>query len=321
MEHALRSADTRPAPPSPWHIADVNGSRVEYFARGEGEPVVFLHGWGLTPRTYSRAISGLVSAGVRIIAPSLPGFGGSDPLDGEISMPAYAERVAALIDHLGFEHPVFLMGHSLGGGVALQLAFDRPDLVRSLTLLNTVGGSPPPEVDGPRPRRFSAMTSRPWWQWALALAVEVDPRSVRQLRPTAVRRLVSGALRDFVPNALRRPLPMIRSARLALGADLAEKAQALIDDGLPVLFIWGDRDRLITPGAFSSIASSLPPETVRGRHGWLLTAPDDFAELLRNALVVHAMLERRSRGQTGQAPSGGTLVDFIPVERRRRVRR
>ncbi len=303
-----------------WHCADLDGDLVEYVECGEGEPVVFLHGWGLTPRTYTDALSRLVTAGVRIIAPSLPGFGASTPLPGELTMPAYADRIAALLDHLDLPHPVFLMGHSLGGGVALQLASDRPDLVRSLTLLNTVGGSPPAEVATARPRRFAAMTSRPWWQWALAVAVEVDPRSVRELHPRAVQRLVVGAVRDFVPCAVRHPLSMMRSARLALGADLAEEAQALIDDGLPVLFIWGDRDRLITPGAFSSVTAALPPETVKGRHGWLLTAPDDFAELLRNALVVHAMLERRQRGQSTPPPRQGSLAAFIPPERRRRAR-
>ncbi|HVF20003.1 MAG TPA: alpha/beta fold hydrolase [Mycobacteriales bacterium] len=304
-----------------WRCAHVDGAVVEYFECGAGEPVVFLHGWGLTPRTYTDAITRLVSAGVRIIAPSLPGFGASTPLTGDLTMSAYAGRIAALLDHLDLDHPVFLMGHSLGGGVALQLASERPDLVRSLTLLNTVGGSPPPDVATTRSRRFAAMTSRPWWQWALAVAVEVDPRSVRELRPRGVHRLVVGALRDFVPSAVRHPLSMVRSARLALGADLAEVAQALIDDGVPVLFIWGDRDRLMTPGAFSAVTASLPPETVKGRHGWLLTAPEAFAELLRNALVVHAMLERLQRGQAVGAPRTASIAEFIPAERRRRTRR
>ena len=309
---------TRTAPR--WRCLDVDGDRMEYLEIGEGDPLVFLHGWGLTPRSYGTAITGLVSAGVRVIAPSLPGFGGSAPLLGDVTMPAYATRVAGLLDRLGLDRPVFLMGHSLGGGIALQLAHDRPDLVRSLTLLNTVGGSPGPDAESPAPRRFAALTSRPWWQWALAVAVEVDPRNIRQLRPTGIRRLLVGLTRDFVPNAVRRPGPMVRSARLALGANLVQHAQGLVDGGLPVLFIWSDRDRLVTPGALASIAASLPPETVRGRHAWLLTSPDDFAELLRNALVVHAMLERRRRGQVTTPPDGQPLARFIPHERRRRAR-
>ena len=316
----MKSAVQAGAAPQ-WHCVDLDGAALEYVECGEGDPVVFLHGWGLSPRSYGRALSGLRSAGVRVIAPSLPGFGGSTPLDGDVSMSAYADRVSALLDRLALDRPVFLIGHSLGGGVALQLAFDRPDLVRSLTLLNTVGGSPPPRDDPAPRRRRIGLTSRPWWRWAVGAAVEADPRAIRELRPTAVRRLVLGVVRDFVPNAVRHPMPMLRSAQLALGADLAAQAQALVDEGLSVLFIWGDRDRLITPGAFAAIEAALPAETVSGRHAWLLTAPDDFAELLRNALVVHAMLERRRRGADPTPPKTGSLAGFIPAERRRRARR
>jgi hypothetical protein len=101
-------------------------------------------------------------------------------------------------------------------------------------------------------------------------------------------------LRAFVPNVLRKPLTLALTARLALSASLAEQAQALVARGLPVLFVWGDADRLIAP-ASSARPGSLPAEVVRGRHGWLMTEPEEFATLLRNALVVHAMLERAAR--------------------------
>ncbi len=59
-----------------------------------------------------------------------------------------------------------------------------------------------------------------------------------------------------------------------------------------MLFVWGDDDRLIAPGALAGVVAQLPAQVVHGRHGWLLTEPAAFAELVRNALVVHAMLER-----------------------------
>ena len=315
------SSSPRTAPIVRWDVAVVDGKRVEYMECGAGDPLVFLHGWGLTPRTYGAAITGLTSAGVRLISPCLPGFGGSSALPlGAMTMADYAARVAGLLEVIGIDRPSFVMGHSFGGGVALRLASDRPDLVRSLTLINSVGGSPAPPTDAPPTGRFVAMTSRPWWRWALALVAEADPRYALQLRPADLRRLVSGVVRDFVPNALRRPLPMVRSALLALEADLAVEAQSLIDGGLPVLFVWGDRDRLITPGAFSAIQGEMSPEIVRGRHGWLLTSPEEFTALLRNALVVHAMLERQRRGQAVSLPAGMSLADFIPAERRHRSR-
>jgi hypothetical protein len=63
----------------------------------------------------------------------------------------------------------------------------------------------------------------------------------------------------------------------------------------------------------------MPPEVVAGRHGWLLTEPDSFATLLRDALVVHAMLERSRRGQRVAVPERDR--DLFPPERRRSARR
>ena len=119
---------------------------------------------------------------------------------------------------------------------------------------------------------------------------------------------------------LRKPLTLALTARLALTASLADSAAALVDRGLPVLFVWGDADRLVAPGALGEVTGSLPAEVVQGRHGWLLTHPDEFAALLRNALVVHAMLERRRRGQALVLPVGASLADLLPPERRSAAR-
>jgi pimeloyl-ACP methyl ester carboxylesterase len=298
----------RAVPAVEWHTTTVDGARTRWLEAGEGDPLVFLHGWGMTPRVYARAVTPLCRAGIRVVAPALPGFGGTDgPALRRLSLDEYADRVAAFLDALPLEHPAFVMGHSLGGGVAIRLAARRPDLVRSLTLVNSVGGAP---------GRKTGMTARPWWQWAVGALAEADPRTMFDTGPRGAFSVVAGVVRDVVPNLARAPVTSAVAAYLALSADLADDAQRLVDDGLPVLFVWGDRDRLITPGAFAEIANEMTPEVVAGRHGWLLTAPDEFATLLHNALVVHAMLERSRRGQ--RVPRSGAL---FPQERRTRARR
>jgi hypothetical protein len=97
--------------------------------------------------------------------------------------------------------------------------------------------------------------------------------------------------------------------------------EALVAQGLPVLFIWADRDRVVAPGALAEVVTALPAEVIGGRHGWLLTEPEEFATLLRNALVVHSMLERKQRGQALVLPKGASLADLIPPERRAATRR
>ncbi|GAC1609822.1 MAG: hypothetical protein NVS3B26_13180 [Mycobacteriales bacterium] len=289
---------------STWRDIDVDGATVRVLEAGAGDPLLFLHGWGLTPRSYEKGVTRLTGAGVRVIAPCLPGFGGSDAIGlAGVTMKAYAARIGRLLDVMGIEHPVFVAGHSFGGGVAIALATDRPERVRSLTLVNSVGGAP---------GRRRAMVDTSWLTWAAGTVGEVDARGFLKAAPAI--------LRDYIPNVLRRPVTMAITARLALTASLAQQAQALVARGTPVLFIWADSDRVVAPGALADVVTALPAEIIEGRHGWLLTEPEDFATLMRNALVVHAMLERKRRGQAVVLPRGSSLADLIPAERRAAAR-
>ncbi len=306
---------SRHVPAPEWRTVDVQGARVRLLEAGSGEPLLFLHGWGLGPGSYASGILGLCAAGVRVVAPALPGFSGSDgPRLRDIGLDTYADRVAALLDALDLGKPVFVVGHSFGGGIAIRLATRRPDLVRSLTLVNSVGGAPGPSRSRPVGDLRAPMDDHSWARWWVSSLAEFGPRELLRLVP------VSAA--DLVPNLLRRPVTAALSALVALRSSLADEAQALVESGMPVLFVWGDRDRIVTPGALSSIAGDLPAEVVNGRHGWLLSSPREFADLLVNALVVHAMLERRRRGLPAARSTAAStpLASLLPVERRRQAR-
>jgi pimeloyl-ACP methyl ester carboxylesterase len=278
-----------------WNDVRVDGAVVRVMEAGDplAAPLLFLHGWGLSPACYADGLSRLTAAGVRVVAPCLPGFGGSDPLPlHRAGLADYARRIERLLEVLGEDGPVFVAGHSFGGGIALQLATERPELVRSLTLVNSVGG-------GPRPASADALL-----QWAAG--------AVGELTPASLVRSATSVLRAFLPNLLRAPLTLACSARLALTASLADQARTLVRAGVPVLFVWGDGDRLIAPGALADVVAQLPAEVVHGRHGWLLTDPAAFAELVRNALVVHAMLERRPGSRAAVASPGRSLPERLP---------
>jgi pimeloyl-ACP methyl ester carboxylesterase len=301
----------RPLPEASWRTIEVAGAPMEVMEAGSGEPLLFLHGWGLTPRAYDQAVLRLCAAGVRVVAPSLPGFGGSAALGLRAGLGDYAERVAALVEALDPDRPVFVVGHSLGGGVALRLALDRPDLVRSVTVVNPVGGAPD----------RSGLKRANWLFWALGALTELDPREWLPSRTTG--RLLGRVLRDFVPNVARHPFQLASAGVVALTADLADEVAEVVGSGLPALFVWGDQDRLIGPGRLAKVSGALGPEIVRGRHGWMINHPDEFAATLRNALTVHALLERSKR--EGGRPAvrlapGQSLAELFPEERRRRAR-
>ena len=274
-----------------WHDVLVDGAVVRVMEAGDplAAPLLFLHGWGLSPACYADGVSRLTAAGVRVIAPCLPGFGGSDPLPlHRAGLADYARRIAGLLEVLGEDGPVFVAAHSFGGGVALQLATDRPDLVRSLTLVSSVGGGVPAD-------------------WPARLV-----GALGELTPASVARSATSVLRAFLPNLLRAPVTLAHSACLALTASLADQARSLVLGGTPVLFVWGDDDRLIAPGSLAGVVAQLPAQVVHGRHGWLLTEPAAFAELVRNALVVHAMLEHRAPGRAVVVPVGRSLAELLP---------
>lgn len=113
----------------------VNVLRTE---QTDGEPVVFLHGNVSSALFWQEQMLALPE-GYRPLAVDLRGFGGSDvlPVDATRGLRDFADDVAATVDRLGLGR-VHLVGWSMGGGVALRLLLDRPETVRSLTLVAPV---------------------------------------------------------------------------------------------------------------------------------------------------------------------------------------
>ena len=95
------------------------------------------------------------------------------------------------------------MGHSFGGGVAIRLAHDYPERVRSLVLVNSIGGSA-----WKRGKRLTSLAERPLWDWGLHLPVDMWP--LRQ-----ATRVIPVVLEDAVPNLVRHPRSLWRVAQLA----------------------------------------------------------------------------------------------------------
>ncbi|HVX42080.1 MAG TPA: alpha/beta fold hydrolase [Gemmatimonadaceae bacterium] len=114
--------------------------RVAESVGSEGAPVLLLHGWGASMYSFRHAFSLLPSYGLRVIAADLRGFGLSDKPrgDAEYTLAAFLRDLESLLDALTLPAAA-LVGHSMGGGVALHYALRRADRVSKLVLVNAAG--------------------------------------------------------------------------------------------------------------------------------------------------------------------------------------
>jgi pimeloyl-ACP methyl ester carboxylesterase len=279
-----------------WQQTMVDGRVASYGTAGEGLPVLFVHGWALGQHTYKRALKRLVNLGCQVFAPALPGFGGTADLPArQMSFVGYAAWVAKFLDAVGVTEPVFVVGHSFGGGVAIKLAHDHPGRVRYLVLINSVGGSTW-SSDG---KRVRSMAERPLWDWGIHF-----PEDLLTLRQ--ITRVLPVILEDAIPNVIHNPLGLWNAGNLARRADLTAELEELKRRHMPVVVLWGDKDKIIPRASFDALCAAIGSqgEVVPGRHSWLLADPDAFGEVMTNSVAV-AQLARQLEEEKSEAESEG----------------
>jgi pimeloyl-ACP methyl ester carboxylesterase len=251
---------------SEWQQVYVEDSRVEVLALGEGQPLLFLHGWGLSPRAYLPALHSLGDRGHRITAPSLPGFGRSDPRrNHDHSLRGVADHMIDALEALALPVGLPVVAHSFGAGVTLRIAALRPDLISRVTLISPVGGA----AHGPA-------------SWLSVVTGMLDDASPR---------IAVAGLRDFLAAVLRHPAAITASGLAARAADSVSDLQTAVAAGIPVRLIFAAADRVVRPGDLPTCAPGITTETVRGNHGWLLGEPRRFADLvttMRPPLAISA---------------------------------
>ncbi|MFL5929293.1 MAG: alpha/beta fold hydrolase, partial [Gaiellaceae bacterium] len=215
---------------------DWRGVRIRWYEGGSGPPLLLVHGFGGAAWNFSE-IAPLLP-GRRLIVPDLPGHGGSSALPAT-TLAGFADVLATLLDS-----PTDVVGHSMGGVVALRLAERHPPLVRRLVLAAAAGIS----------------SSTRLTEVAIALVGIVQParlaggRVDRIARSRRLRSLVFGGLEVSNPLLLteRAVHGFLRGSTMhtdALDAGLALAAddprQDLDRIRCPVLVLWGARDRQV----------------------------------------------------------------------------
>lgn len=218
----------------------VNGIRLRYEIWGVGEPpLVLLHGLGSSADDWFMQL-GAFAPHFRCVAVDLRGHGLSDKPAAAYSVGLFAADVAALVRELGCA-PAHVLGLSLGGMVAQQLAIAAPELVRSLVLLNTLPGLWPPVRATVRlaARRLSV----PWRRRSMA---EQAARVAEDLFPrpehAALRAQARARLAANNPAAYQRAVRAIVRFR---------PGPALRRITCPVLIVAGEMDR-VAPAAYQA---------------------------------------------------------------------
>jgi pimeloyl-ACP methyl ester carboxylesterase len=188
------------------HTAKVNGIQLGYVDRGEGEPLVLLHGGFGTVETFGPNLE-LLGQGRRLIGVDLQSHGRSPVADRPMRAESMADDVAALIEALGLERAA-VMGFSLGGQVALRTAIQHPGAVSRLVLVST-----PFRRSGWFPEQTAAMDAmgpemadllRPTPLYEAYEAVAPDPAGW----PTLVEQVTTAVKEDYDWTAEARGLQM-----------------------------------------------------------------------------------------------------------------
>lgn len=223
---------------APGTFADVDGVRVHYVDAGKGDPVVLIHGWNGSTFSFRYTIPELARSH-RVIALDLLGFGYSGrPARGDYSVTAQARLVTGLLDRLGIERAA-VVGHSMGGGIAMQLALSRPERVERLVLVDSASAE-----DVQRSHRSGKLV--PQFLFLLTPLLLHPGRMQRAAYRLAVHdpALVT---REAVEGYIR-PLRMQGHLR-ALSRQMRDRGRSIPTDPgkipQPTLLLWGEHDRVV----------------------------------------------------------------------------
>jgi pimeloyl-ACP methyl ester carboxylesterase len=237
---------TLPAQFDEWQI-ELHGRRVIYRVAGSGPPVVLIHGM-LNSSSHWQSVALNLASDHTVIAPDLIGHGDSAAPRGDYSLGAHAASIRDLLAAVGIDRAT-LVGHSLGGGVAMQFFYQFPQRVERLVLVSSggLGHEVSPML------RTAALPGM-----SALLSLTIHARLLGALQATG-RRLRERRVRSGVYlQAITRALSPLENAE-ARGAFL-QTLRAVIDvhgqrvsatdrlyllESIPTMIVWGERDHTI----------------------------------------------------------------------------
>lgn len=290
-------------------FTSVGGVRIHYEAYGAGDPVVLVHGLGASGAAWRRLAPYLAEAGYRVLALDLKGCGLSARPPGDYSRGALAALVFGFMDNLGVRRARAVVGHSMGGAIALEMAVSRPERLDLVAVVDGQGVISPPwllQAAAPMTPLVGTLASR---------MTALSPASSRKFFARMyLRRIFAN------PEAVTEELVETYAATADAGyqramfamiqyiGDTADLARGVRTLKQPAALLWGRRDPVCPVALGEELYRSLPDAEFHVIEDCGHCAPEERpAELAAHLVDFFARRGPRvtARGPSFRAPGDG----------------
>src|SRR5919107_571731 len=259
---SLHSSPVRSTMPKSLEVQylTIHGHQRAFYKAGSGPALLLLHGLGCNHTTWAPVVAALARR-YTVIAPDLLGHGLSDKPRADYSVGGYANGMRDLLTCLGIDK-VTVVGHSFGGGVAMQFAYQFPERTERLVLVAS-GGL------GPEVTPVIRAITTPGFEYVMAPLTLPGVRHVVSAAMRGLKRTGVKEFRDFDEVAAIYESFQEPEARLAIahvtravvdwrGQIVTMADRAYLTEEMPLCVIWGEDDRVI-PASHAGLAEALAP--------------------------------------------------------------
>jgi pimeloyl-ACP methyl ester carboxylesterase len=278
---------------------DIHGERLAYYDEGQGETLLLIHGMAGSSQTWREILPRLAKR-YRVIAPDLLGHGQSAKPRTDYSLGAFAVGLRDLLDELGVQS-VTIVGHSLGGGIAMQFLYQHPDYCHRLILISS-GGL------GQDVGWILRLLSAPGAELVMPM---IAPRIVLRAGDRVKSWLTSLGLRSprgaeiwnayssfSDPRTRESFLRTLRSVVDYRGQSVSALNRLQLKADLPTLAIWGEDDNIIPVGHAYAALEARPDcrlEVLPGvGHFAQVEAPTQVVDLIDDFIAATSPTNPRS---------------------------
>lgn len=287
----------------------LHGHELSYTDTGDGSAVILIHGLMSSSRTWTGQLDRLATLH-RVIAPDLFGHGESDKPAGDYSLSAHAASLRDLLDAIDVPTAT-LVGHSLGGGIAMQMAYLFPDRVDAVVLVSSggLGRELNPLLRAatlPGSELVLPVLSSSWVHtigdtalnlWSRAGLPRVSPSTDEAWQ--GLSSLADGDTR-------RAFLATSRSVIDVHGQTVSAQNRLSGIASRPTMLIWGERDRIVPSAHVEAARRELPATRIemfaRSGHFPHLDEPDKFAAVLADFMTTTVAGQHEPEGTTKVPP-------------------